>query len=349
MAGGGESSILRYFKKGAEVEVNSDDDGFRGSWFLATVIRAPKDESSKVLVEYKTLTEDEAGKRPLREPLSLVVLRPPPPKENRTSFEFSDEVDAYYNDGWWEGVITRKFEGKDKYTVFFRGSREELSFTASQLRLHREWVTGGNWVPPLLPYPHANKTPLSAEAEDSTVATEHNFNPGNHAEASNDEDGFENGSIQYHKKTPSSAEAKGSMVATKHNFNSGDHAEASSDEDGFEGAWFPVIVLEKRAAGKYLIEYKKLMNDDGTDFLREEINELHLRPSPPDVGVIDRFKVNDQVDAFYNDCWWVGRVTKILVKERYSVYFENPPEELKFEHSDLRVHQEWRNGKWHCF
>ena len=43
------------------------------------------------------------------------------------------------------------------------------------------------------------KTPLSAEAEDSTVATEHNFNPGNHAEASNDEDGFENGSIQYHK------------------------------------------------------------------------------------------------------------------------------------------------------
>ncbi|KAL1545974.1 protein AGENET DOMAIN (AGD)-CONTAINING P1-like [Salvia divinorum] len=306
MAGGGESSILQYFKKGAEVEINSDDDGFRGSWFVGTVIRAPKDESSKVLVEYKTLTEDEAGKRPLREPLRLVQLRPPPPQENRPAFEFSDEVDAYYNDGWWEGVITQKFEGKDKYTVFFRGSREELSFTASQLRLHREWAKGGRWVPPLHPSSHANETPSSAEAEDSTVVTEHNF-------------------------------------------NTGDHAEANSDEDGFEGAWFPVTVLEKTTAGKYLIEYQKLMNDDDTGLLIEEVDELHLRPSPPDVGVVDRFKVNDHVDVFYNDCWWVGRVTKVLVKERYSVYFENPPEELKFEHSDLRVHQEWRNGKWHCF
>lgn len=160
MAGAGEGSILHYFRRGAEIEISSDDEGFRGSWYEGTVIRPPKNESSKVLVEYKTLTEDEAGKRPLREPLKLVQLRPPPPPENRLAFEFSDEVDAYYNDGWWEGIITETFEGEDRYSVFFRGTREQLSFTASQMRLHREWVKG-NWVPPLDSSPSSSKANVS--------------------------------------------------------------------------------------------------------------------------------------------------------------------------------------------
>lgn len=130
-------------------------------------------------------------------------------------------------------------------------------------------------------------------------------------------------------------------------FNPGDRVEASSDEEGFEGAWFPATVLEKRAAGKYLIEYQTLMNDDDTGLLREEVDELHLRPHPPDVGLVDRYKLNDEVDAFYNDCWWVGAISRVLQKERYSVYFKDSGETLKFEHSDLRVHHEWRNGKWH--
>ncbi|XP_057778831.1 protein AGENET DOMAIN (AGD)-CONTAINING P1 [Salvia miltiorrhiza] len=312
MAGAGQGSILRYFKKGAEVEISSNDEGFRGSWFAGTVIRAPKNESSKVLVQYKTLTADEAGKQPLREPLDVVQLRPPPPRENRPVFKFSDEVDAYYNDGWWEGVITMASEGEDEYMVFFRGTREQLPFTASQLRLHREWVNG-KWVPPLEP---SSSSSTDVKASSSVV-------------------------------NPSSIEAEANKVVIEFNFNPGDLVESCSDEEGFEGAWFPATVLEKTAAGKYLIEYKTLTNDDDTGLLREEVDELHLRPSPPDVGVVDRFEVDEKVDAFYNDCWWVGAISKVLQRERYSVYFENSGDELKFEHSDLRVHQEWRNGKWH--
>lgn len=154
MAGSSRGSTLHYFKKGTEVEISSNDEGFRGSLYVGTVIKPPKDESSPVLVEYETLTADTKGKRPLREKLSLVELRPSQPRENRLAFEFSDEVDAYYNDGWWEGVITQASQEKDEYKVFFRGTREELDFKASQLRLHREWVKG-MWVPPLSP-PHGN-------------------------------------------------------------------------------------------------------------------------------------------------------------------------------------------------
>ncbi|KAH6826449.1 hypothetical protein C2S53_014303 [Perilla frutescens var. hirtella] len=304
MAASGEGSILRYFKKGADIEISSDDDGFRGSWYAGTVIRPPKKLSSMVLVEYKTLMADEAGTRPLRESLRLVQLRPPPPRENRVAFEFSDEVDAYHNDGWWEGVITRVFE-EDKYAVFFRGTREQLNFKASLLRLHREWANE-MWLPP--PDPSFVLSP---------------------------------------KRTLSSAEVEANKEVTEHKFNPGDLVEASSNEEGFEGAWFVGTVLEKTTAGKYLIEYQKLRNDDDTGFLREEVDKVHLRPCPPDVGSVDSFGLDDEVDALYNDGWWAGVISKILKNDRYSVYFQNTEEEIKFEHSDLRVRQEWINGKWH--
>ncbi|KAI3448466.1 hypothetical protein Pfo_005131 [Paulownia fortunei] len=308
MAGASGDSISQYFKKGADVEISSDEEGFRGSWYAGTVIRAPgnvKKGSAKVLVEYKTLMEDEAGMRPLREELELVQLRPLPPRENRRSFKFSEEVDAYYNDGWWEGIIT-EVVGEDKYLVFFRGSREQIPFKASELRLHREWAYG-KWVPPLESSPDV---------------------------------------MPKNEKLPSSAEVEANKEVIEHNYSPGGPVEVSSDEEGFEGAWFAATVVKKLKKGKYLIEYQSLRNDDDTKFLREEVDSLHIRPCPPDVELVDRFEVLEEVDALYNDGWWMGVISKVLKNDRYSVYFRTSDEELKFKHSDLRVHQEWINGKW---
>ncbi|KAJ9535334.1 hypothetical protein OSB04_un001555 [Centaurea solstitialis] len=136
-----------HFKKGTEVEVSSNDNGFRGAWYAGTVVKSKNNKRSMV-VEYKTLMADESGTKPLRETLDVVQLRPLPPREKRqVDFKFSDEVDAYYNDGWWEGVITGVVPG-DRYSVFFRATREQLEFSRTELRLHREWVYG-KWVPPL--------------------------------------------------------------------------------------------------------------------------------------------------------------------------------------------------------
>ncbi|KAG8369059.1 hypothetical protein BUALT_Bualt15G0110900 [Buddleja alternifolia] len=300
--------IAAYFKKGADVEISSNDDGFHGSWYAGTVVRPPPDakrSSAKVVVEYKTLMEDKAGTRRLREEMELLNLRPPPPPENRRRFKSSEDVDAYYNDGWWEGIIT-DVVGKDKYLVFFRGSREQMEFKGSQLRLHREWVYG-KWVPP--------------------------FEPGDELQQPKDE------------KLPLSAKVEPIIEIIEHNFSPGELVEVSSDEDGFEGAWFCATVIEN-LGGKYLVEHQSLMDEDDPKPLREEVDIWHIRPRPPEVGLVDRFDVLEEVDALYNDGWWAGIISKVLKNEKYSVYFRTTDEEMKFMHADLRVHQEWINGKW---
>ncbi|KAL3651371.1 hypothetical protein CASFOL_004373 [Castilleja foliolosa] len=312
--------ISEYFKKFANVEISSDDEGFRGSWYEGTVLRPPrttKRGSTKVIVKYKTLKEDEAGTRPLIEELDVVQLRPLPPREVRRSFKFAEEVDAYYNDGWWEGTITEVVGDEDdddvKYLVFFSGTREQIAFAASEMRLHREWEYG-KWVPPL---------ESSAEImPDVPIDKEPSIS------------------------NPKSTEMEANNEEIEHNYSPGDLVEASSNEEGFEGAFFAATIQENLKNRKYLIEYQTLKDDDGTTPLREEIDSLLIRPYPPHVEVIDRFEVGEKVDALTNDGWWAGVISKVLKNDRYSVYFDASDEELKFMHTGLRVHQVWINGKW---
>ncbi|THF96685.1 hypothetical protein TEA_009921 [Camellia sinensis var. sinensis] len=137
-----------------------------------------------------------------------------------------------------------------------------------------------------------------------------------------------------------------SKETVENEFSKGMLVEVSSDEDGFQGAWFAATIVERLQEGRFLIEYKSLRNDDDTDFLREEADTLHIRPYPPDTLVVDRFNMLEEVDALYNDGWWVGVISKVLDGQRYVVYFRSTNEEIEFEHSDLRLHQDWIDGKW---
>lgn len=94
-----------------------------------------------------------------------------------------------------------------------------------------------------------------------------------------------------------------------------------------------------------MIEYQALRNDDDTEFLREEVASDHVRPAPPDVPV-ERFKLHQEVDALHNDGWWIGIVLKVHDDGTYEVYFLQTNEAMVVKHLDLRVHQEWINGKW---
>lgn len=277
------------------MEISIDEEGFRGAWFSGTVIKPPT-KNGKVLVEYDTLLADENDSTPLREEVDLVQIRPTPPRESSRVFNLDEEVDAYHNDGWWEGVITQVLQNGE-YSVYFRPNREQSDFKASDLRLHREWVHG-KWVPPLreeVVQPTAGKNAHQQKEEKL-------FSPGN-------------------------------LV------------EVSSDEDGFEGAWFAATIVEVIEGNKYLIEYKDLRTEDDTEFVREEVDELHIRPCPPPAGKIDRFKLYEEVDALYNDGWWVGIISKVH-RSKYAVYFKGTNEELEFKHGDLRLHQDWIGGKW---
>lgn len=135
-------------------------------------------------------------------------------------------------------------------------------------------------------------------------------------------------------------------VTEAERFSVGTPVEVSSDDDGFLGAWFSATVVQVMGKGKFLVEYQSLLADDDTQLLREEVDTLHIRPHPPQTSVIGQFSLLEEVDALHNDGWWVGVVSKVLDNSRYVVYFRSSNEELEFQHSQLRQHQDWIDGKW---
>ncbi|XP_020538522.1 DUF724 domain-containing protein 6 isoform X2 [Jatropha curcas] len=141
------SSLL--YNKGQEVEVSSDEDGFRGAWYPATIVDSPTKSASKkrkrLMVKYKTLlTED--GSAPLTELVDPSHVRPLPPENGDRLFQENDVVDARYRDGWWTGIVRKVLESS-RCRVFFANPPEVIDFDGKDLRVHLEWVNG-HWVRP---------------------------------------------------------------------------------------------------------------------------------------------------------------------------------------------------------
>ncbi|KAG2693247.1 hypothetical protein I3760_08G088500 [Carya illinoinensis] len=143
------SETKHLYSLGAEVEVTSAEPGFKGSWYLATIIDLPSVPSPKMpqmaRVEYQTLlTED--GSEPLKEYVDLAFIRPSPPQQEvaAQNFEHGDVVSAYFKEGWWTGVVVRVL-GDSSYRVFFENPPDVIEFGRKDLRVHLEWL-GEKWV-----------------------------------------------------------------------------------------------------------------------------------------------------------------------------------------------------------
>ncbi|XVE89539.1 hypothetical protein DITRI_Ditri20bG0004200 [Diplodiscus trichospermus] len=355
-----------HLQPGSQVEISSNDPGFRGSWFTGFILkRASLRNPNRFIVQYTHLFQDEAGTKPLKETINAVDLRPLAPRERARKFKFGEEVDAFYNDGWWEGVITKELENGN-FHVYFKRSKEQLEFGEDQLRLHREWVNG-SWTPPLEDDEQveekvqiekevkANKE--ETEKVSNNTITENNFKSDKAVtegkmeskkavtqEKLDCDNAASKEKLQSDKAENGEKMESGKMTEEK--FREGAHVEVCSDEDGFEGAWFGAAIVKPVGKDRYLIQYKSLRTEDDTDFLKEEFDTLHIRPCPPEIVVADRFKKLDEVDALYNDGWWVGVISKVLSDSKYQVYFRTTNEEMKFNHTDLRLHQDWIDGKW---
>jgi|UniRef100_A0A2N9IC68 hypothetical protein len=134
---------MAFFKSGDEVEVCSNRDGFVGSYYSATVIKKHGNDSYEV--QYKNLITEDEPHRPLIETVNAEEIRPKPPKVVLASgFGSNDVVDAFDNDGWWVGKISRK-KGSDYYYVFFDTYMVEIPYPSFRLRAHLDWVNG-KWV-----------------------------------------------------------------------------------------------------------------------------------------------------------------------------------------------------------
>ncbi|KAK2665510.1 hypothetical protein Ddye_004084 [Dipteronia dyeriana] len=146
-------------------------------------------------------------------------------------------------------------------------------------------------------------------------------------------------------------------------FVRGSLVEVTSNLDGYRGVWFVAKVLEtpppnRRRSSRtmtFLVEFQTLLSKDGKKLLREHVSLGFIRPLPPpplrEEGM-QRFHVNDVVDGYYNDGWWVGVVShvkrdcKAEDSKPYTVLFDDPPDSVKFRPSELRFHLDWVDGQW---
>ncbi|XP_060188172.1 protein AGENET DOMAIN (AGD)-CONTAINING P1-like [Lycium barbarum] len=129
-------------------------------------------------------------------------------------------------------------------------------------------------------------------------------------------------------------------------FCRGDLVEVASKEDGFLGSYYEAIVVCQPLKKDYIVQYKTLLKDDYSGPLTEFVTLNELRPVPPEIPVSE-FNLHDQVDAFDNDGWWVGKITG-KIGATWFVYFETSEVECGYYIRDLRIHQDWIDGKWIC-
>ena len=128
-------------------------------------------------------------------------------------------------------------------------------------------------------------------------------------------------------------------------FKKGRIVEVSNDEEGYKGAWFVATIVDLIGKDKFLVEYRDLITDDGTQLLKEEVDARFIRPCPPEVTFVGSFEQFQEVDAWYNDGWWEGVVLEVVNSRECFVSFIHN-DVLKFENSKLRPHQDWFDGKW---
>lgn len=147
------------FSVGEEIEVLSNDSGIRGCWFRCKILQV----SEKVLKVVYMDVEDVEGPGNLEEwvlayrlavpdklgmrCLGRHTIRPFPAKNSSNdSFSIGAPVDAWWCDGWWEGVVVgTNIRGKNPFHVYFPGENRFQNFQEEKLRSSKDWVDN-RWV-----------------------------------------------------------------------------------------------------------------------------------------------------------------------------------------------------------
>ncbi|XP_020594534.1 DUF724 domain-containing protein 3-like [Phalaenopsis equestris] len=136
------------FKTGDLVEVCSKDEGFHGALYEAKVVRSlPR--LNRYTVVYDSIVEEADTSKHLRETVDAAQVRPRPVWARDGAFTVHQHVDAFCNDGWWEGVVSCLLGSvrRPKYSISFPITGDAMEFLPSELRPHLDWVNG-EWVNP---------------------------------------------------------------------------------------------------------------------------------------------------------------------------------------------------------
>ncbi|BAT88521.1 hypothetical protein VIGAN_05203500 [Vigna angularis var. angularis] len=150
---------IHTYKVDDKIELLCQDSGIRGCWFRCTVVQVAR---KQLKVQYEDV-QDEDGNGNLEEwvpafkcarPDKLGMrhsgrptIRPTPHlEEQELAVEVGHAVDAWWSDGWWEGVVTRIDHcGDDSVQVYFPGECLLMEVCKKDLRISRDWL-GDSWI-----------------------------------------------------------------------------------------------------------------------------------------------------------------------------------------------------------
>ncbi|XP_057851816.1 uncharacterized protein LOC131061996 isoform X3 [Cryptomeria japonica] len=147
---------------GENVEVRPLEEGLRGSWHAGVVIKVEHlcrsveyrdfvtvEERQDKFVERVQVTEGVEGLASRRGRKSSSYrnrIRPPPPPAEEQKWTYGLCVDAFYRDGWWEGVLLDDLQFSQHRSVLFPDEGDALTFHTSELRVTQDWdEKEGTW------------------------------------------------------------------------------------------------------------------------------------------------------------------------------------------------------------
>ncbi|MCD7451707.1 hypothetical protein HAX54_013090 [Datura stramonium] len=147
------------FEVGDNLEVLCQDSGMRGCWFRCKVLQVSQkrlkvqyddihdcngpEKFEEWVLSYGVASSDKLGMRCT----GRLTVRPRPPEDSSdSSFEVGAAVDAWWFDGWWEGVVAG-FDvcGSGHLQVYLPGENRLLEIERKNVRISRDWIDD-KWV-----------------------------------------------------------------------------------------------------------------------------------------------------------------------------------------------------------
>ncbi|KAL7142870.1 hypothetical protein ABFS83_08G153700 [Erythranthe nasuta] len=147
-------------KFNTNIELLSQDKGMQGCWFRCKILRSSQ---TRLMVQYTDVSKvGEPGKLEEWVPAYRVAnpdklgvrcgtrltVRPRPRKESceETRFVVGDAVDAWWCNGWWEGVVIGYDSlAKRNLQVYFPGENRFLTVERKNTRVSKDWIDS-HWV-----------------------------------------------------------------------------------------------------------------------------------------------------------------------------------------------------------
>ncbi|XP_033133618.1 uncharacterized protein LOC117127410 isoform X31 [Brassica rapa] len=141
-------------------------------------------------------------------------------------------------------------------------------------------------------------------------------------------------------------------VLSQHMFTRGKLVEMTREisESEKEKIWVRALVItEVRKQGddrrKFLIKRCTISQNSSDEAEGKHliVDICKIRPSPPR-DLCAEYSLNDYVEVVVTHGWRKGRVTEILLENKYKVYFAATKEDAVFNYTEIRLSMEWLGG-----